>query len=229
MISFSSTDRDERTVRGKDSEREELQQEKQRLLAEGFPNWTRKDFKALLTAVGNTSNGHGNGNGHSHSHLSVTDTDAHIINEVAVATGKSKDEVKRYLDVFWRRGHELSEWSKVSERLQRGQAQSQREVEIKALLERKLSMYKNPSTELNIQYGCLKGRLYSTEEDIFFLVMMKRFGHGNSGCWERIRREVQSHWRFRFNWLLRSRSAPEIQRRCESLLLALQREEREEQ
>eukprot|EP01041_Mallomonas_annulata_P004643 gene4643-9212_t len=141
----------------------------------------------------------------------------------------AEDEVKRYLDVFWRRGHELSEWSKVSERLQRGQAQSQREVEIKALLERKLSMYKNPSTELNIQYGCLKGRLYSTEEDIFFLVMMKRFGHGNSGCWERIRREVQSHWQFRFNWLLRSRSASEIQRRCESLLLALQREEREEQ
>jgi SWI/SNF-related matrix-associated actin-dependent regulator of chromatin subfamily A member 5 len=50
---------------------------------------------------------------------------------------------------------------------------------------------------------------------------MYRHGVGAS---ERIRMEIRRAWQFRFNWWFKSRSTPDIQKRCEFLVRAIEKE-----
>ena len=44
------------------------------------------------------------------------------------------------------------------------------------------------------------------------------------GKWEDIRQEIQKCQEFQFDWFFRTRSAPEIQRRCDVLIRAIEKE-----
>ena len=100
---------------------------------------------------------------------------------------------------------------------------------------------------MSISYGnSTKGSRYQEEEDAFLVCMMYKHGYGAS---ERIRMEVRAFAsgliccvlsmytrrsqpylqirrarQFRFNWWLKSRTAPEIQKRCEMLVRVVERE-----
>ena len=65
----------------------EEQYEKKRLLQEGFPNWTRNDFRHFIQACET----------HGRDHPSS------IVKEVVVMTGKQQEEVETYLAAFWER------------------------------------------------------------------------------------------------------------------------------
>jgi SWI/SNF-related matrix-associated actin-dependent regulator of chromatin subfamily A member 5 len=54
--------------------------------------------------------------------------------------------------------------------------------------------------------------------------MMYRHGYGAA---ERIRMEIRRAWQFRFDWFFKSRSAQEIQKRCDTLVKIVERENEE--
>jgi SWI/SNF-related matrix-associated actin-dependent regulator of chromatin subfamily A member 5 len=54
--------------------------------------------------------------------------------------------------------------------------------------------------------------------------MMHRHGYGAA---ERIRMEIRRAWQFRFDWYFKSRSAQEIQKRCDAVVKIVERENEE--
>lgn len=79
--------------------------------------------------------------------------------------------------------------------------------------------------KMKIQYGTgYRGRSYQEQEDAFLICMMYRHGYGAA---ERIRMELRRVWQFRFNWYFKSRTAQEIQKRCDLLVRIVERENEE--
>jgi SWI/SNF-related matrix-associated actin-dependent regulator of chromatin subfamily A member 5 len=95
-------------------------------------------------------------------------------------------------------------------------------------LHEKLSQYRAPLLQLQIQYNQNKGKVYTEEEDRFLLVQLDKFGVGNDDLYERIREEIRESPLFRFDWFFLSRTSLEIQRRCTTLLTMVMREYGEE-
>jgi hypothetical protein len=78
---------------------------------------------------------------------------------------------------------------------------------------------------MKISYGPgVRGKGYQEEEDAFLVCMMHRHGFGAA---ERIRMEIRRAWQFRFNWYIKSRTAVDLQKRCEILVKILERENEE--
>lgn len=80
----------------------ELHEEKQRLLAEGFGEWTRVHFNNFIKA----SAKHGR---HEHE-------------KIAKEMGRSVEEVKRYCEVFWTRGEaefQAQEWDRLIKQIEK--------------------------------------------------------------------------------------------------------------
>lgn len=69
--------------------------------------------------------------------------------------------------------------------------------------------------------GGTKGRAYQEEEDAFLVAMMYRHGYGAA---ERIRMSIRRAWQFRFDWYFKSRSAQEIQKRCDVIVKIIEKE-----
>jgi len=69
-----------------------------------------------------------------------------------------------------------------------------------------------------------KSRIYTEEEDAFLICMMYRHGYAGAA---RIRMEIRRAWQFRFDWYFKSRSVQEIQKRCDSLIKVIEREQEE--
>lgn len=74
----------------------------------------------------------------------------------------------------------------------------------------RMSKYKNPWLELKFVYGPNKGKAYTEEEDRFILCMSHKLGYGN---WDDLKQEIRKHWRFRFDWFIKSRTPQELNRR----------------
>ena len=75
---------------------------------------------------------------------------------------------------------------------------------------------------MKFNYGTgTKGRAYQEEEDAFLVAMMYRHGYGAA---ERIRMAIRRAWQFRFDWYFKSRSAQEIQKRCDVLVKIIEKE-----
>jgi len=227
----------------------EEQAEKEYLLAEGFPDWSKKDFKAFCSSLER----HGRYNLPS------------IVNDVVTECAKDENEVKRYFVAFWTNYRRLSDWKKVIERIERGERKTLRLREIRDAITEKVerfleNMYHQfypdaingvkedgtnstdqssscqkaeeiPSPEellnytwprMKFNYGPgLKGRCYGEEEDAFLLCMMHRHGYGAA---ERIRMEIRRAWQFRFDWFFKSRNAAELQKRCDVIIKLIEKE-----
>ncbi len=86
----------------------EKRAEKERLLSEGFSQWTRRDHKSFVSAC----------------ERYARENRAAVITEVKETTDKPEEEVQRYYDIFWLKGPELlPEWKKIEEKLSRAHSQ----------------------------------------------------------------------------------------------------------
>ncbi|KAM7488199.1 hypothetical protein LguiB_025683 [Lonicera macranthoides] len=126
----------------------EEQEEKERLLEEGFSTWTRKDFSTFIRACEKCGRNNVKG-------------------IAAEMEGKTEEEVERYAEVFKRRYKELNDYDRIIKNIERGEARISRKDEIMKAIGKKLDRYKNPWLELKIQYGQNKGKLYNEECDRF--------------------------------------------------------------
>ena len=57
---------------------------------------------------------------------------------------------------------------------------------------------------------------------------LAEYGLAADDVYERIRIDILRHPEFRFDWFIKSRTAPELARRCQTLLYMLQKEDEDE-
>ncbi|XP_008570617.1 PREDICTED: probable global transcription activator SNF2L1 isoform X2 [Galeopterus variegatus] len=183
-------------------------EEKERLLTQGFTNWTKRDFNQFIKA--NEKYGR--------------DDIDNIAREVE---GKSPEEVMEYSAVFWERCNELQDIEKIMAQIERGEARIQRRISIKKALDAKIARYKAPFHQLRIQYGTSKGKNYTEEEDRFLICMLHKMGFDRENVYEELRQCVRNAPQFRFDWFIKSRTAMEFQRRCNTLISLIEKENME--
>lgn len=184
--------------------------ERRRLQAEGFGSWSKKDYNNFLRACGR----HGRGN----LQAIAADVDS-----------KAPAEVERYAKAFWSRGVEggglsEAERERAIRDIEKGEQRIQKQADTMAAIRRKLAQYKDPWQELKLAYGQSKGRAFTEEEDRFLLCATDALGYGQ---WEEVKASIRLHWRFRFDWFFKSRTAAELGRRCDVLVRLIERENEE--
>lgn len=79
--------------------------EKEKIYAEGFPDWSRKDFKAFCSSL---------------ERYGRYDFPS-ICEEVMNETGKERQEIQRYFVAFWTNYQRIAEWPKILEKIERGE------------------------------------------------------------------------------------------------------------
>ncbi|GLV35654.1 Imitation SWI [Carabus blaptoides fortunei] len=182
--------------------------EKENLLTQGFTNWTKRDFNQFIKA--NEKYGRDD-----------------IENIAKDVEGKTPEEVMEYSAVFWERCHELQDIERIMAQIERGEAKIQRRASIKRALDAKMARYRAPFHQLRISYGTNKGKNYTEEEDRFLVCMLHKLGFDRENVYEELRAAVRSSPQFRFDWFLKSRTAMELQRRCNTLITLIERENQE--
>ncbi|KAK6493176.1 SWI/SNF-related matrix-associated actin-dependent regulator of chromatin subfamily A member 5 [Huso huso] len=187
---------------------EEELDEKEKLLTQGFTIWNKRDFNQFIKA--NEKWGR--------------DDIENIAREVE---GKSPEEVMEYSAVFWERCNELQDIEKIMAQIERGEARIQRRISIKKALDSKIGRYKAPFHQLRISYGTNKGKNYTEEEDRFLICMLHKLGFDKESVYDELRQCIRNSPQFRFDWFLKSRTAMELQRRCNTLITLIERENME--
>ncbi|CAG9826669.1 unnamed protein product [Diabrotica balteata] len=187
---------------------EEEQQEKENLLTQGFTNWSKRDFNQFIKA--NEKYGRDD-----------------IENIAKDVEGKTPEEVMEYSAVFWERCHELQDIDRIMAQIERGETKIQRRASIKKALDAKMARYRAPFHQLRISYGTNKGKNYMEDEDRFLVCMLHKLGFDRENVYEELRAAVRASPQFRFDWFLKSRTAMELQRRCNTLITLIERENAE--
>merc|ERR1719397_533564 len=184
---------------------EDEQIEKEDLLKEGFSNWSKRDFNQFIRL--NEKYGR--------------DDIDNISGEVE---GKTAEEAKDYAKTFWERCNELQDCDKIMASIEKGEARIQRRALIKKALDAKIARYKAPFHQLRIAYGTNKGKNYTEEEDRFLVCMLHKLGFDKENVYEDLRAAVRCAPQFRFDWFIKSRTAMELQRRCNTLIMLIEKE-----
>ncbi|KAL5289195.1 SMARCA5 family protein [Megaselia abdita] len=182
--------------------------EKESLLTQGFTSWTKRDFNQFIKA--NEKYGR--------------DDIESIAKDVE---GKSPEEVIEYSTTFWERCHELQDIERIMAQIERGETKIQRRLSIKRALDQKMSRYRAPFHQLRLQYGNNKGKNYTEVEDRFLVCMLHKLGFDRENVYEELRAAIRASPQFRFDWFLKSRTALELQRRCNTLITLIERENQE--
>jgi len=79
--------------------------EKEKIYAEGFPDWSRKDFKAFCSSLERYGRYDFNS----------------ICDEVMNETGKQRQEIQRYFVAFWTNYQRIADWPKTLDKIERGE------------------------------------------------------------------------------------------------------------
>ncbi|KAK3730906.1 hypothetical protein QZH41_012611 [Actinostola sp. cb2023] len=197
---------------------EEEIEEKEHLLTEGFTDWSKRDFNQFIKACEKYGR----------------DDMESVCQEVE---GKTPEEVREYAAVFWDRNDELQEIDRIMAQIDRGESKIQRRISIKKALDAKsfskrLSRYYNkvtcPGIDLhfiNYESSMVPTRAnYTEEEDRFLICMVHKLGLEKENVYDELRMACRSAPQFRFDWFLKSRTAQELQRRCNTLITLIERE-----
>uniref|UniRef100_A0A7S0QUG6 Chromatin-remodeling complex ATPase n=2 Tax=Pyramimonas obovata TaxID=1411642 RepID=A0A7S0QUG6_9CHLO len=176
--------------------------ERDRLLSEGFSNWSKRDFNNFVRGC---------------ERYGREDLDR-ITLEVE---GKTEDEVAEYSAVFWERFAEIADHDRYIKNIEKGEAKIQRYNDIMEALTAKIERYKNPWRDLKISYGQNKGKGFTEEEDRFLICQVHKLGWGH---WDELKSEIRKSYLFRFDWFFKSRTAQELQKRCDQLVRLVEKE-----
>jgi len=186
---------------------EEEQSEKDKLAAEGFGDWNKRDFQQFI----NGSAKYGRTN----------------YEDIALEVdSKEPDEIKAYAKIFWKRYKEIANWEKHIDSINEGEERRAKVVQHGKLLRQKMGLYRVPLQQLKINYtvSTTNKKVYTEEEDRFLLVMLDRFGLESEELYEKIRDEIRESPLFRFDWFFLSRTPQEIGRRCNTLITTVAKE-----
>lgn len=171
----------------------QLHEEKQRLLSEGFGEWTRVHYNNFVKA----SAKHGR-NEHE---------------KIAKEMGKPVDEIKRYCEVFWSRGEaefQPQEWDRMLKQVEKGEKKVEEIGRLTAATAKLIGLFDDPWEELTFRNVGNVNRIFTAVEDRYLLCLTHLHGYGN---WEQVRNSIRRCDRFRFDFYLQSCSAETIGKR----------------
>merc|ERR1712202_90773 len=77
---------------------------------------------------------------------------------------------------------------------------------------------------MGIVYGSNKGKNYTEDEDRFLVCFLHKLGFDKENVYEDLRAVVRCAPGFRFDWFIKSRTAMELQRRCNTLIMLIEKE-----
>merc|ERR1719429_925062 len=196
---------EQRKIDEADELTEEEQEEKEDLLTQGFTNWSKRDFNQFIRL---------------HEKYGRDDIES-ISKEIE---GKTPEEVVEYSKIFWERCQELQDIDRITAQIEKGEAKIQRRALIRKALDAKIARYRAPFHQLRIAYGTNKGKNYTEEEDRFLVCMLHKLGFDKENVYEELRAAVRNAPQFRFDWFIKSRTAMELQRRCNTLIMLIEKE-----
>ena len=160
---------------------------------------------------------------------------------------KTTQDVAAYYPVFRKKWKELSgtrlvsatslvanlisylEYPRIATRIAEGEAKRNKRSNLEALLAKKISSFRYPMQELELNYPTTKGKVYSEEEDRYLLCRLSHYGMRTDDVYERIKKDISEFPVFRFDWFFKSRSPQELQRRCNTLLGMIEKEAEQEE
>lgn len=185
---------------------EEEKEEKQQLIAQGFSDWSKRDFTNFIHQCARYGRN----------------------NYTAIAKEfekKTAEDIERYSKVFWERYKEIEGHERYIAQIDVGEERIRKLQHQQKLLRQKIESYKVPQSEMQIVYPANNSKkIYSTDEDRFILLMADKFGLDTDNLWELVQEEIKKSPLFRFDWFFLSRTPVELSRRCATLLLAVTRE-----
>ncbi|KAK9463217.1 SNF2 family N-terminal domain-containing protein [Lipomyces oligophaga] len=182
------------------------EEEKRQLANGGFNNWSRRDFTHFIQL--NAKYGRQNNES--------------IASEME---GKTLEEVTEYSQVFWDRYKEIEGYDKYIAQIEAGEERARKLNHQQKLLHMKISKYRAPLQQLQIQYPVNNSKkVYSEEEDRFLLVQLSKLGLDRENLYDLIRDAIRNSPIFRFDWFLLSRTPLELSRRCSTLISCVVRE-----
>ncbi|KAI0268255.1 SNF2 family N-terminal domain-containing protein [Gloeopeniophorella convolvens] len=190
---------------------EEEVQEKEDLIAQGFEDWSRRDFQQFVRALES---------------YGWTDDFDLLASEIQ---DKTAQDVAAYYPVFRKKWKELSEHPRIAARITEGEAKRNKRSNLEALLSKKIGSFRYPMQELELNYPTTKGKVYSEEEDRYLLCRLSHYGMRTDDVYERIKKDISEFPVFRFDWFFKSRSPQELQRRCNTLLGMIEKEAEQEE
>ncbi|KAF8216281.1 SNF2 family N-terminal domain-containing protein [Mycena galopus ATCC 62051] len=185
---------------------EEELAKKEELVAQGFPDWSRRDFQQLVRAL------------ESHGWGASFDIYAAEIQE------KTPADVEKYYRAFEKKWKTLQEYPRIATRITEGEAKRHKRDNLEYLLGEKIGSVRYPMQELELNYPTTKGKVYSEEEDRYLLCRLFHYGMQADDVYERIKKDITEFPVFRFDWFFKSRSPQELQRRCTTLLGMIEKE-----
>ncbi|KZT63927.1 hypothetical protein DAEQUDRAFT_72465 [Daedalea quercina L-15889] len=185
---------------------EEQLTEKEELIAQGFEDWSRRDFQQFIRALET---------------YGWTDDYELLASEIQ---DKNADDVAAYYPVFKKKWKELAEYPRIKARIEEGEAKRNKRSNLEALLAKKIASVRYPMQELELNYPTTKGKVYSEEEDRYLLCRLNYYGMRVDDVYERIKKDITEFPVFRFDWFFKSRSPQELQRRCNTLLGLIEKE-----
>ncbi|KAL3909677.1 MAG: hypothetical protein SGILL_007994, partial [Bacillariaceae sp.] len=180
---------------------EEMQKEKDALLAEGFSKWNRLQYQAFVRASG----AYGRSN----------------FSKIALTVGKSEEDTKAFADAFWGAlGKERiseHEYERVATSVAKGEKKIAENKELERGTRVLVSLFDNPWEELEFTYASVKDKdkRFSIENDRYLLCWVHKFGVGQ---WGAIKMAIRRSPKFRFDYWLRCLPIDAIGRRCEHLM-----------
>lgn len=185
---------------------EERQKEKERLLSQGFPDWTRAQYTAFRDCSARFGR--------------------NAYDKIALVVGRSEEEVIKFATAFW---GELGksrisehEYEKVVKYIERGEKRISELRKLERGTRVFVSLFDNPWAELKfIHNTAISDKMFTAEEDRYLLCWVRKYGYGQ---WQAIRFAIRRHPNFRFDYFLRSLPIDQLKKRCDQLMKAAEKE-----
>lgn len=177
-------------------------EEREKLLAEGFPHWTNKEYRSLLHAL--TS-----GLASLEDYKTLSD----------IIGSKTVEEVQKYLTAFMDLGEQcIPRFDSIETRILKSQKKLKEKEELLRAARWKVKSYAYPETQLTFKCSKSKGTGEALDRKIFLAGCADGFqGKSLSGV-------LHQAAEFRFNVWCQSRSEDFVHRRIRALLQSVKRE-----
>lgn len=184
---------------------EEEEELKQKLIAEAFGDWSRRDFTNFIQYCSKYGR--------------------EKIEEMSKVDKKSAEEISRYSKAFWENYTKIEGYEKYIQQIESGENKIRTNISRTKCLDLKLSQTKFPLNDLVIHYPQNNSKkMYNDLEDRFLLITVHKLGLDADSLYEKVKREIKRSEHFKFDWFFLSRTPQELQRRINTLLLAVTRE-----
>jgi SWI/SNF-related matrix-associated actin-dependent regulator of chromatin subfamily A member 5 len=138
--------------------------------------------------------------------------------KIALDIGKTEGDVEAYSAIFWERAPHVLPSTEMENILRRVEKGERKLGEIERLTEttaKFLSLWSDPLNQISFRFVGSHGHVFGADEDRHLLFYTNLHGYGN---WSKIRADIRSSEFFQFDYFLRSLSASEIGKRCETLM-----------